>query len=453
MRLQIRTRLALTFAGMMAVVLAAAGVFLFLRLRSELLQAVDAGLRSRGQAIIGELRRSTPLTAGILIETDEAFAQVLATDGRVIDSSPGLQHEPVLAAADLVALQKSGRFFTVTVRAANDRVPARILAVPFDDRSVVVVGASLEDRREALTRLARMLALGSPVMVALAAGAGWVVSGLALRPVERMRSRAAAISADDLEERLPVPVTGDELARLAETLNEMLGRLGEAIDRERRFVADASHELRTPLANIKAELELALGRSRTEVELLDTVRSAGEEADRLVRLAEDLLVLARADNHRLSIAREPVDVEGLLTREAANFSALATRHGCTIVTVVRVDRPVSVDPERVRQIIGNLLDNALRHSPHAAVVRVSARLEHGELVLEVSDEGEGFPSAFLSIAFEPFARAEASRSRGTGGTGLGLAIVQRLAAAHGGRAFAMNRPEGGARVVVSLPPP
>lgn len=134
MRLQIRTRLTLTFAAMMAVVLAAAGVFLFLRLRSDLLQAVDAGLRSRGQAILGELERSVPLTAGILIETDEAFAQVLRADGGVIDSSPGLQEGPVLQATDLADLQEPGRFFDVFVHAANDLVPARVLAVPFDER-------------------------------------------------------------------------------------------------------------------------------------------------------------------------------------------------------------------------------------------------------------------------------------------------------------------------------
>jgi len=230
MRLPIRARLTLAFASMMAVVLAAAGVFLFVRLRSDLLQAVDAGLRSRGQAIVGELRRSAPLTAGILIETDEAFAQVLGTDGTVIDSSPGLASEPVLSAPDLADLEQP-RFFTTADHAANDSVPARVLAVPFDGRSLVVVGASLEDRREALARLALMLAVGGPVTIVLAAGVGWVVAGLALRPVERMRSQAAAISADDITQRLPVPPARDELGRLAETLNEMLGRLGTALDR------------------------------------------------------------------------------------------------------------------------------------------------------------------------------------------------------------------------------
>ena len=311
MRLPIRARLTLAFAALMAVVLTVAGLLLFLRFRSDLLQAVDAGLRSRGQAILGELRRSAPLTAGMLIETDEAFAQVLGTDGRVIDSSPGLQDGPVLTASALAGLRQP-RFFTTTVRAANDHVPARLLAVPFDERSVVVVGASLEDRREALSGLALMLAVGGPATVALAAGVGWVVSGLALRPVDLMRSRAAAISADDLSRRLPVPEARDELARLAETLNDMLDRVGAAVDRERRFVADASHELRTPLANLKAELELALGRSRTEAELLEALGSAEEETEQLVRLSEDLLVLARANGHRPSLARESVDVGDLV---------------------------------------------------------------------------------------------------------------------------------------------
>ena len=450
MRLPIRARLTLAFAAMMAVVLAAAGLFLFLQFRSDLLQAVDAGLRSRGQAIVGELRRSAPLTAGILIETDEAFAQVLGTEGRVIDSSPGLQDEPVLTAGTLADLQQP-RFFTTTVRAAGDLVPARLLAVPLDERSVVVVGASLEDRREALSGLALMLAVGGPATVALAAGVGWVVSGLALRPVDLMRSRAAAISADDLSERLPVTEARDELARLAETLNEMLHRVGTALDRERRFVADASHELRTPLANLKAELELALGRSRTEAELLEALASAGEETEQLVRLAEDLLVLARTNGHRPSITREPVDVGELVAHEAAAFSQLATRRGCAIRASVHVDGPLSLDPRRFRQIVGNLLDNAIRHSPEGGAVTVAVRADGGTLVLEVTDEGRGFPSAFLPHAFEPFARAEASRSREDGAAGLGLAIVRALAEAHGGTTLARNRPDGRAEVVVTMP--
>ena len=179
--------------------------------------------------------------------------------------------------------------------------------------------------------------------------------------------------------------------------------------------------------------------------------SAGEETDRLVRLAEDLLVLARAGTHRLEVAREPVHVGELVAREVAAFAPLAARHRCSIETEVLVDGSVTLDPDRVRQIVGNLLDNAIRHSPEGTQVTVDACIDDGALVLGVSDEGEGFPTAFLPHAFEPFARAEASRSRSAGGTGLGLAIVRTLTEAHGGAAIARNRAEGGAQVVVTLP--
>jgi signal transduction histidine kinase len=179
------------------------------------------------------------------------------------------------------------------------------------------------------------------------------------------------------------------------------------------------------------------------------LRSAGEETERLVRLAEDLLVPVRAGGHRLSIAREPVDVKELVARVAAGFSAPAAIRTCTIRTDVLVDGPISLDPARFSQIVGNLLDNAIRHSPGGAAVTAGAWIDDGALVLEVTDEGEvpfGIPAARLRAA-----RAEASRSRAAGGTGLGLAIVQALAEAHGGTALARNRPGGGGQVVVTLP--
>jgi signal transduction histidine kinase len=266
-----------------------------------------------------------------------------------------------------------------------------------------------------------------------------------------MRSEAAAISAADVARRLPVPETGDELARLGETLNEMLARLEEALERERRFVGDASHELRTPLANLKAEIELALRRSRTPEQLVEALRSAGQETERLVRLAEDLLVLARTDRGRLPVTLEPVDVADLVASEAESFSSRASERGIAIRTDVSDDLRARVDPRRVRQALGNLLDNAIRHSVSGGTVAVEARDNGGWLSFEVRDEGTGFPADFLARAFEPFARADPSRSRTDGGTGLGLAIVQAVAEAHGGTAGARNLPQGGAAVTITIP--
>jgi len=448
MRLPIRTRLTLISTAMMAVVLAVAGAFLYLRLRADLLQAVDAGLRSRAEAVA---RSQVPKEGGALIEPDEAFAQVLAADGAVIDTSSGLADQPLLGPATVAGLKEPAFFHATVSTLEEEPVSARLLAVPFHGR-VVIVGAALDDQREALRRLAILLALGGPVALALAAGVGWLVAGAALRPVDRMRAEAAAISADDSTRRLPVPDTGDEVARLGQTLNEMLERLGDALERERRFVGDASHELRTPLANLEAEIELALRRSRSGEELLAALRSAGQETERLVRLAENLLVLAGADRGRLQVARRPVDVAELVASEVSAFVPRASERGIAIETDVPEDFQCELDPMRFRQALGNLLDNAIRHSPSGRPVAVVVRDEGGSLTLEVRDEGEGFPEGFQATAFEAFARADPARSRNDGGAGLGLAIVQAVAEAHGGTAEARNLPQGGASVVVTIPP-
>jgi signal transduction histidine kinase len=266
-----------------------------------------------------------------------------------------------------------------------------------------------------------------------------------------MRLEAAAISTDDPVRRLALPKTGDELARLGGTLNELLERLGNALERERRFVGDASHELRTPLANLKAEIELALRRSRSEEELVDALRSAGQETERLVRLAEDLLVLARSDRGELPIRREPVDVADVVGNEVSAFLPRASEEGVRIESNLPQGALANLDPARFRQALGNLLDNAVRHSPPDATVTVWARVDDGELTLEVSDAGHGFPEDFLPRAFEPFTRADLASSRVAAGSGLGLAIVRAVAEAHGGMVEVRNRPDGGASAILTIP--
>lgn len=452
MRLPIRARLTLVSAALMAVILAASGGFLYFRLRADLLEAVDAGLRSRAEALQANLERSDSGLGegGGLAEPGDAFAQVLGPDAEVVESSPGLGAGPTLMAADVAGLEEP-RFFERDVVTVEEPVPARLLAVPASDGRVLVVGASLDDQREALARLGILLAVGGPLALILASGVGWVVAGAALRPVERMRAEAAAISASEPGRRLPRSGTGDEVARLGETLNEMLGRLEQALQRERRFVDEASHELRTPLANLRTELDLALRRSRSVEELEAALRSAAEETDRLARLAEDLLVLARADRGRAPVRREPVDLGELVGGTVEAFAVRAAKAEVSIETRVPHGLRASLDPLRIRQAMGNLLDNALRHTPPGGTVTVDVGHANGFVSLEVRDTGEGFPAAFLLSAFEPFTRPDASRSREDGGTGLGLAIVRAVAEAHGGAAEAENRPEGGASITLRIP--
>jgi len=313
----------------------------------------------------------------------------------------------------------------------------RVRAVPARGGQIALVGTALGERHDSLRTLALALAGGGAVALLVASLAGFAVATGALRPVEAMRRRAAEISAGEPGGRLPVPDSSDEIARLGQTLNEMLARLEAAFERERAFTADASHELRTPLTILKAELELALREGRSPEELRAALESAAEETDRLVRLAEDLLAIARLDDGRLALRVEPLDASELVAATAARF-AVQARAGAAIA--------VDGDRDRLEQALSNLVDNALRHG--GGHVEVEALERGGAVELHVRDSGPGFPPGFIPQAFERFTRADHSR----GGAGLGLAIVQAVAESHGGTAHAANLPGGGADVWIELSP-
>ncbi len=445
MRLPIRARLTLIFASTTLVVLAVAASILLVRFRAEIGRAVDDGLRSRAATILAA--EGTPLeTFPQLIEGDEAFAQLLAPDGRVLRSSPGVEG-PLLPQGSVSSL-RAGAFFEAAVAMTDETVQARLLAVPAGDGSILVVGVDVEDQRQAAARLTTLVAVGGPVLLVAITLLGWALAGAALRPVERLRSEAAAISATEPSRRLHVPNTGDEVQRLASTLNGMLDRLHEALDRERRFVDEASHELRTPLGVLRAEVELALKEPRSPDELRAALRSVREEAERLRRLTQDLLVLARSDRGRLPVHRADEDVARILARVVAEFRDRAHDRGVDLRVSGR-DVRARVDGERIRQAVENLVDNALRHTGRGGVVEVDALANGERLEVSVVDSGTGFPNELLLRAFEPFARADAERDRD--GAGLGLAIVYAVAQAHGGTARVENRAGGGAAVTISLP--
>jgi heavy metal sensor kinase len=450
--LKIRTRLTLLFAILVAVVLLGAGAFVHIRFRQDIRRTVDAGLSGRAQSLLAGVDDSGIQFGdeGNLLEPDQAFAQVVTPDGELIESSPGL-NEHLLIPATTIAELRDATYFDVTVTTSDEAMEARVLAAPSEEGPIVIVGASLEEQNEAATRLTAALLLGGSGALMITTLIGWIVAGAALRPVERMRAEAAEISADEPGQRLRVPDSGDELARLGTTLNEMLARLEQAIEHERRFVDDASHELRTPLGILKTELELALRKARTPEELVAALRSAAEESDRLNSLAEDLLVLARSDRGRLPVRREEIDAFELVNEVAARFDSISQTRDISIE--IRGDTPTraNADPARLRQALSNLIDNALRHSPRGGSVVVSVEANDERLLISIADDGSGFPTDFIDRAFEPFTRVDASRGRSGGGAGLGLAIVKAVAESHGGSAVASNRPEGGAIVSIEVP--
>ena len=448
-------RLAFAFTLVMALVLGATGVFVHARLQAGLDRTINAGLRSRADDVAALVQQAdSGLSEGyssVLAERGESFAQVLDRNGRVVDTTPQLGRAPLLAGAALAnALRRTSLLVHAPIGVMDSR--SRILATPVlaqDQRLVVIVGTSLENRDEALRQLTTQLLIGGPMTLLLAALAGYGLAGAALRPVEAMRARAALISGTDHGARLPVSPADDEIHRLGETLNDMLARLESALDRERSFVADASHELRTPLALLKTELELALRRPRSAAELEGAVRSAADETDRLTQLAEDLLVLARADQGRLPVRRERVRAGAVLDGAAERFARRALQSGRQIVVSAPTELEVSGDPLRLEQALGNLIENALRHG-RGAIQLVAVAPADGTVELHVLDEGPGFPENFLGQAFDRFSRGGNARGSGGTGAGLGLAIVDVIARAHGGSAHAGNRPAGGADVWLSI---
>jgi heavy metal sensor kinase len=337
-------------------------------------------------------------------------------------------------------------FFDRTIAGIDNTT--RVIAVPVhasDGDSYVLVGASLQDRRDELLQLAATLGIGGPIALVVIAVAGWLLAGAILRPVEEMQRQAAEITSTDLGRRLSLPLAHDEISRLGTTLNSMLDRIETSFASERRFVDNASHELRTPVAILKAELDLALSRARTPAELEEALRSAAEETDHLTRLAEDLLVLSRANDGALAIQRQEVELPSLIAEVVRHFDARAAGSDVRIEVGDAPERAF-VDPVRMRQALDDLLDNAVRHTPPGGIVNVSARRENGCLCVRVEDSGAGFPEAFLPHAFEPFARSDGDAH----GAGLGLAIVRAIAEAHGGNADVSNRDDGGAVVTMAL---
>jgi heavy metal sensor kinase len=445
-RLPLRIRLTLVFAAAMAVVLAATGFLLYNHLASSLDRTLDQGLRARAadvaalvvQADTG-LRDSRPGSDG------NGFAQVLNSRGRVFDQTPGLPRAPLLTPAELSRARRTAVLVRRT-RSGGDEV--RLLARPIDaqgQRLVIVVGASLGLRDEALSGLRAELLVGGPIALLVASLIGYLVAAGALRPVERMRARAGAISDRDLAERLPVSETRDEIGRLGETLNAMLERIEAGVKRERGFLADASHELRTPVSLLRAEVELALEAPRTNDELLLALRSIGEEADRLSQLADDLLLLNRIDEGLLPLRTELIPVAELFGGVAIRFQRRAEEAGRHI-EVVDGGLTVTADRLRLEQALGNLIENALRHG--SGSVRLFAVEREPSIEIHVTDEGNGMPAGFAPKAFERFSRATEARS--SPGAGLGLAIVKAIAEAHGGTVAAGHKPDG-ADVFLTLP--
>jgi two-component system OmpR family sensor kinase len=451
-RLAIRTRLTLAFTSAVAVVFLIAGTFLYLRLEQSLDAGIDASLHAQAGQVAALVSQADSglRQGGNTAARSDSFAQVLTAGGRVFDASRQLGGGALLSATQLRAALRHPLELerSVAVRGEPERV--RLLATPVSaqgQKLVVVVGASLADRDHALNTLRYELLIGGPAALLVVALAGYLLARAALRPVEALRLETERFSGTDLTQRVTLPQADDEIRRLGGTLNGLLNRLEQSIGHQRQLVADASHELRTPLALLRTELELALRRPRSDGEVRTALRSAAAETERMARLADDLLILARSDDAKLTVARSETPVADILQAVAERFRRRAEEEGRSIVIDDHFQGVADVDAAQIEQALGNLVENALRHG--RGTITVGAMRVSDGLRLMVEDEGDGFETEFLPRAFERFSQAD--RSRTGSGAGLGLAIADAIASAHGGTAVAANRSPHGGCVQLTIP--
>jgi two-component system OmpR family sensor kinase len=445
--MSIRLRLAAAFAAVAAALFALGGWAFASGLSSAQLNTIDSQLTVQ----LAQAARYLPpgSAARAAVPPGDYVFQVVDPGGHVRGASPDAGTVPLIS-TDQLGQARQGR---ISVTTTADEEGLRIAAEPLAGHPgwVAVAGGSLETYKATQSQVARELAVGGAGFVAVAGLGAYGLARAALSPVERLRRQVAAISERGETSRIEEPATRDEIAALAGTMNELLGRLQGALARQRAFTADASHELRTPLAVLRGELELAARPGRTREELAAAVRNAASEAERLTRLTDDLLLLARNDEDQLSLRPSPTDVRRLLASSARLAASRLAAAGVTCRVDAQPGTYADLDADRIRRAVDNLVDNALRFAPGGSVIVLAARADGTDLDIEVRDDGPGFPADFLPHAFERFRRPDSGRSRGDGGAGLGLAIVRAIVAAHGGTAAAGNRTDGGAVIRLHLP--
>ncbi len=467
MKVDLKTRLAVAHAVAAAAILAVAvaGAHWTLR-RAVLGQVIDRALlvlaEAEGASLSSDVtvpirvHEMNPGSAPPSFDRLDKFVQIVDMSGRVLARSSTLGTSQLPAPPAFLARLKADSLVFQT-RSDFGAEPIRIVTIPVEragTRYAVQVAMSLDDAYTVLDSARWILLLMSVAIVQGVGVIGVILARRALVPIDRIVARARHIGESSLGDRLPHPGMENEIGRLVDTLNEMLGRIERSFEVQRRFTADASHELRSPLSRLRAELEVTLRRPRDRPEYEDTLRSALEEVEHLSRLTEELLVLARLDSDRRVAAGASTVVVGDSLREAV--ARLADQARDRAVSIRVLPAPVlscgmRLEPAAAGLVFTNLVDNAVKFSPRGGVVTVDAQESDGDVVIAVSDAGPGIPAEEVPRLFERFYRGSAARFADGHGAGLGLAICRTILERHGGRISVESEPGKGATFRVRLP--
>lgn len=457
-RLPIRSKLTIWYAGLFAGAFIVFAIALYLGLRYFLYTSFEEQVRSQAHlAITGvQIENGRPVLDPSIVaqlDDDEHFVRLYSVSGQLItDSRPDLRATPL--APENLARLTGGRTLLSSQRGLHDGTFIMVSAPIFDNGSVVGVlqtGASREDSDEALRLLALALFIAVPLMLLVAGIAGYVLAGRALEPVARITSLADSIGGNDLSARLKLDLPDDELGRLASTFDAMLARIEDAFERQRRFTGDAAHELRTPLSLMRSEVDLALARPRSPEEYRESLTEFDRDLQRLTGLVGTLLALARSDSGQLKLERSPVELADLVQVIADQYAESAEVAQIRLSAQANRARAM-VDEDLLIQVLVNLVDNALTHTPIGGEITIASRADGGWVELEVRDTGSGIAPQHLGRIFDRFYRVDEGRARTYGGgNGLGLSISRAIVEAHGGTISVTSEVGTGTRVTVRLP--
>lgn len=454
----LRFRLVMWHAGLLTGVFLLCGAAMHQVLGFYLRQSVVQGLHRRIQQINGLLDGAQKTGEKYIVDEIKAryspenydrFIRLSKVGGPVIYASgKTASFDP----AGLPPATGDAPGHRVSLADGNDlMIAAELRREPDGQAYIVESGTPTQPIDTVLRQLLYLLAMGVPVVVIVAVAGGYYLVGQALAPVVQIARSAELITLHSLNEQLPIAPTGDELQQLSLALNRMIARLRESFEQSQRFVADASHELRTPLAALRGELEHAVEQASQTPELKDKVGSALEEVDRLCNIVQTLLALSRLDAGEAQQKWNEFDLARLAADTAGQMYLLAEDKGVTFHCNVDQEARIEGDRARIKQVIVNLLDNAIKYTPAGGSVHLNIRIANGRAILEVVDTGIGIPAGAIPHVFDRFYRVDDARSRDAGGAGLGLAIVKSICIAHGGKVDVESTEGKGSRFKVELP--
>ncbi len=454
-RLSIRTRLTLWHLGLLALTLIGFSFALYAALSDQLYRNLDQRLQLAAAAAAGTLRRESesddhsPTLS--LRAANDISTRLIDPGGRIIQSQGLLSDVPVDLTTLAEAKTQNGLLYTIDL-GSDQRARAYVQPLSHDGHldGYVEVAEPLNVTETALRGLALILLIAVPVTLALAALGGWFIADRALRPIDTITRQAQRMSEQNLHRRLDLDLPDDEVGRLARTFDAMLARLDEAFQRQRQFTADASHELRTPLTVMKTNLGVTLNRPRSAKQYESALTQIDTEVDRLTRLTNDLLLLARSDAGQPTNHVHPVDLASLVEDVMVELRPLAETKALKLGCTAEAAGTVNGNTDQLHRVFFNLIENAIKYTTQGGITAcIEPQLDRVRVTIE--DSGPGIAAEHLPHVFERFYRVDMARSREQGGSGLGLAIAHSIVVAHGGAIDVTSDVGHGTKVMVTLP--